>query len=303
MMYRKFFSFLAIAALAACAETADEAAPADDSGMETASADMEALAELGEYWVTHYNMGHAEMVASRYTEDAFSLGANGSILEGRAAIEADMAATMAASSPTASVEARDRMVFGDYAVSIGTYAVEGTAEGGESMTFGGAWMNVHRKVDGEWMIAGSVANYDAAPPEGWAWAEGDGEEPAEEGAMGEVIASFMDAWNSDDAEAVAGHYTQDAQLSFSNGPWMQGRAAIQAEVANRLGTAENVVIHDVGTQELAEGWAVDGGWYEVVTDAGDVVQAGAYMNLMQLGDDGFWRTHWGITNAQPVSGM
>ena len=86
---------------AACGGDAAEEAPAAEETMAAVS-DEQALADLREYWQTHYNMHHASVVAGVYTEDAWSLPAAGGLLEGRAAIEADLESAMAAS-PTATI--------------------------------------------------------------------------------------------------------------------------------------------------------------------------------------------------------
>jgi uncharacterized protein (TIGR02246 family) len=301
MRFRRTALTLPLLAIAACGGEPAEEAPAEQAAV--VSPDAQALEDLREYFQNHYNMHHASVVAGVYTEDAWSLPAAGGVLEGRAEIEADLESAMAAS-PTVTITGVERMVLGHRAVTMGTYQVEMTPEGGEPMTFGGQYMNLVEHVDGEWKIAGAITNYDAAPPEGWTWNEGEAEPPAEEGTMGEVTDYFVTHWNMDHPDMVADLYTDDAVVSFSNQAVVRGRDAVAADLADRRPDSVELAIHDVGTIDLGDGWALDGGWYEFVrTDGSGTAQVGAYLNLMQQQADGSWKIHWGMTNAQPGSAM
>ena len=67
MKLRTSLYLLLVLALAACSGDAADTEAAADAAPEM-SADEMAIAEVAEYWVTHYNMGHPDMVASRYAD-------------------------------------------------------------------------------------------------------------------------------------------------------------------------------------------------------------------------------------------
>jgi uncharacterized protein (TIGR02246 family) len=301
MSYRSTLALLAGLAFLACGEPpADEAAPAAETA---ASPDEVALQELGDYWETHYNMQHADMVASVYGEEAWSLPADGAYHSGRAAIEASLAATMAAA-PTAEITNVATRVFGDAAMSMGSYAVEAAPEGAESMAFSGSYMNIMSKIEGEWKIIGSLANYDAEPPEGWVWADPMEETPEVGGENQAMASAYAEAWNAGDVSAILGMYAQDAMVSYSNGPIVQGHDALQADLEARMMPGASINIVNVGTMDFGDGWMADGGWYQIDgPDGAGPVQSGWYLNLLGTADDGSRMLHWTITNGRPEGGM
>jgi uncharacterized protein (TIGR02246 family) len=302
MLHRTTAIALAATLLVGCAgEANDESQEAADAVVAVAS-DDQAIEDVRAYWETHYNMHHADMVASTYADSAWSLPADGGALMGRAAIEADLVDGMAAS-PTASITSRDLVLMGDMAVGMGTYAVTAAPEGGESMNWSGTYLNVMTKASGEWKILGSITNFDAARPEGWPWNAPMAEAPAEEGTMTEVTDYYATHWNMGHASMVADLYTDDAISSFSNGPIYEGRAAIEAATAERIESGAKLTIHDVATMPLGEGWAADGGWYQLDGPDGTPVQTGAYMTILKQQEDGSWKIHRSLTNGQPAPAM
>lgn len=307
-MFKRTISLVMVSALfIACGgESADEAATEDAAMAEgemaaEAMGEEEALTELAVYWETHYNMGHPDMVASVYAEDAVALTADGNVIEGREAIAADLAEGTDMNA-NATITAGEMMVFGDYAVGIGTYAIEATPEGGEAMGWSGAYMNLLSKESGEWKIDVNLTNYDAAPPMDWVWDTYDGEVPEDAGTLADLVEAYESQYNAGHAAEVAALYTDDAMVAFANGPWLSGRSAVQAQLQSNIETGAIVTIHDVVTQPLGDGWAADAGWYQLnAGDGGDVVQYGNYMNLVHQADDGTWTIHWMITNGWPAA--
>jgi uncharacterized protein (TIGR02246 family) len=307
-MFKGMISMAMVSALlVGCGgDSADEAAPVEEAeamagDAAAAMSDEEALDALATYWETHYNMGHADMVASVYTEDAVALPASGNVFEGRAAIEADLAAGMAAS-PQATINSMETMIFGDMAVGIGTYSIAASPEGAEAMAWSGAYMNLVVKEDGEWKIAANLSNFDAAPPLDWAWDTYEGEVPEDAGTMAELVEFYESQYNMGHAAEVASSYTDGAMAAFSDNPFRSGMSEIQAQLQTNIDTGAIVTIHDVSTTELADGWAVDAGWYQLnASDAGDPVRYGNYMNLLQQQDDGSWKIHWMVTNGWPAA--
>lgn len=284
---------------ALCAACAGEAPDESSGAVADASADEQALEELRAYWETHYNMHHADMVASTYADSAWTLPADGGWIQGRPAIEADLAEGMAGS-PTATIQGADILLMGDLGATMGTYSVSVTPEGGESTGWSGAYLNLVTRQSGEWKILGSITNYDAARPEGWSWVPPMTDPPADEGTMADVVDYFATHWNMGHASMVADLYTDDAMASFSNGPILQGRAAIEEAIAASLESGAQLTIHDVGTLPMGEGWAADGGWYQLdAPGGGDAVQRGSYLNILRQQADGSWKIHRMLSNAQP----
>jgi len=239
-------------------------------------------------------------VASTYADSAWTLPADGGWVQGRAAIEADLAESMAAS-PTATIGQNDLIFMGDLGVSMGSYSLSLPAEAGMD-GWSGSYLNLLTKASGEWKILGSITNYDAPRPEGWSWVPPMTDPPAEEGTMKELTEYFATHWNMGHASMVADTYTDDAMVSFASGPILSGRAAIEADIAARMEQPSHITIHDVGTMPLGEGWAADGGWYEVnAPDGGAVVQRGSYLNLLRQQADGSWKIHRMLSNAQPAA--
>jgi len=266
-----------------------------------APSDEEALDGLADYYETHFNMHHPSMVASIFTDSAFALLADGEVNMGKAAIESSLTESMAAQ-PTVEITPMHRRVFGDMAVTMGTYSVSATPEGGEAMQYGGSYLTVATKASGEWKVVGQITNYDSERPEGWEWHEGMDEAPAEDGTMGDLVAGYTRHWNLNHPAMVADYYTDDAIVAFSNSAMVHGKAEVTAFLEARPGPPSTLTVHDVGTQTLSEGYAIDGGWYELTAD-GERVQTGAYLNLLQQQADGSWKIQWGATNAQPPQGM
>lgn len=302
-------AILAGLALAACSAGESDATPEAMPGSEdtsaaqpTASAEAQAIDALREEWVTHYNLHHPDMVADFYAEDAVVLAADQGVHEGKEAIAAWLTGTME-NEPTATITTGETMVFGDQAVSMGTYEIEGTSPEGEAVEFSGYYMNALTRQEGEWLIGASVTNYDSPRPEGWTWGTmGEGEEPpAEEGTMTELVEAYETHWNLQHPDMVADLYTEDARAAFADGEMIEGRAAIEARMEEVLADGRTLDVHDVGTMELDENHRVDGGWYELKAgEDGEVVQAGAYMLLAELQDDGSWKIQRMITNARPM---
>lgn len=82
-----------------------------------------------DYFVTHYNMGHAGMVANTYTEDAVAMMPGERAREGRAAVEEGLQAMVDAGVTFSGISGWSaHELEGGHVVGIGTYGTEG-AEG------------------------------------------------------------------------------------------------------------------------------------------------------------------------------
>lgn len=292
---------LAILSLTGCGEP-----PSPEPAAEEVTAEAEARAQidsLREEWVRHYNLHHPDMVADLYTADAWVGNADLSIVEGRDAVEAYHRAQMEPS-PTVEVEMPGIRVFGDQAVGWGTYAVTLPDPEGQEMTVTGSYLTLLQQEDGEWKIAMRLANYDSPMPPDWEWRE-PGEAPPEESTMGTLIGAYETHWNQAHPDEVAALFTEDAVAAFAGEPPLQGRSRIRNRVQEVLEeTPSRIDVHGVATIELADGWVLDGGWYEMFPpESGERFQFGIYMALNQQGADGEWRLHWLVSNARPAEGM
>ncbi len=288
-------------AVAACAGDTGEQADAESAQASMAEADEAALEQIRADYVTHYNMHHPDVVAAMYTDSAVGLWADGRIDENRADILAGLTEAMAGS-PTLGLTTGETMIFGDHAITRGAYNVSMTPEGAPApVTMTGNYMTHFVRQNGEWKINWVTSNSDAPLPEGMYAADEDSETPPDEGTMTALLTAYTTAFNAGDAAAVANLFTEDAVAAFSNLPLKQGRVAVQEAISERLamGDSPKVEIHDVGTMELGDGWAVDGGWYTIT--AGATTQTGSYASLNRLQADGTWKIHWLVSNGQPMT--
>ena len=117
------------------------------------------------------------------------------------------------------------------------------------------------------------------------------------------MAAYTQHYNLGHASVVAGLYTDSAFSAFGDAPAKQGRAAIQAYLTEQMAQGSpQLTIHEVGTTEFPDGWAIDGGWFEVkaTTPQGPAARMGGYMLLARRGADNSWKIHWSVTNSGPV---
>lgn len=299
MRYRTVLSLFLVAALAACAEPAPEAESEAGSSVDARS-DVAAIDALAEEWEAAYNAHDADAVAALYAEEAWVYPADGGGFEGREAVHGWLATAME-SSPTAEITPVETRVFEDRAVSMGTYSITASPPEGGPLAFSGAYMNALERMDGEWKIVGTMSNYDATPPEGWAWNPPmEGDPPAEDDTLEQVVESYEAAWNAGDAEGVAALYAEDALVAYSDGPVLEGRAAVEAAASERTSAGGTLDVHQVGAQELGDGWMATGGWWELTGPDGEAMQTGSWMNLNEVQDDGSSLVHWTLTNGRPA---
>lgn len=277
--------------------------PAAES--ETVSAAEAALDALPASYEEAYNRHDAAAVAAMFADSAVMLSADGGVLMGKEAILASLQEDMAGS-PQVTIDQTDTRTMGEYAAGRGSYTLRTTPEGGEPIEIQGNYLSLTHMENGEWKIMGLTTNTNAAPPEGMPQAEAPAEAPPDNGTMQDVLNAYQQAFNAGDAAGVAAVYTEDGVMAFSNLPVAEGRAAIQSAVEQRFAMGSpQLTIHDVGTGDFGNGWAADGGWYELkaTSDEGEITQAGSYMLLLQQDDTGAWKVVWGISNGQPTPAM
>ncbi len=266
--------------------------------------DEEQLVELREGWAQHYNMHHASVVAGYYTDEVVTLNADGAVVMGREDNTASLETQMAGS-PNISLTGEEMMVFDGLAVALGSYSVETTPEGADPMTITGAYLTSFTKESGDWKINLVVTNYDSPRPEGWAYVVGDGEDaPEDEGTMTDMLGGLATHFNMGHASVAAGYYTDDAITSSGDSPITVGREAVTAYLEEFLAESPgaHLTIHDVATIPLAEGWALDGGWFQVdASEGGDPLAVGSFLLLCKQAEDGSWQIHWEVGNMQPLA--
>jgi len=285
----------------ACAPAPEpEPEPAADAEP-VAAADTAALDAIRVAYMEHYNLGDADMVAELFTDDAVSLLADGGVRLGREAIQADLTQALAGA-PTLGIETDDTMVMGDHAVTRGQYTVEMAPEGSDPVAFGGQFISSFRRVDGEWKIRALMGNYDAPPAAGLP-SVGPPEEAMEEltdSPTAALTASYVEHFNLGHPEVVAGMYAADAVAAFANQGVAVGNVAIESALTERIAMGSpQLTIHQVGYEDFGDGWALNGGWYEITatTDAGEVHQIGNWLTLVGTDEDGTQKIQWAITNT------
>ena len=114
------------------------------------------IAELMGYYGTHFNMGHAGMVASRYAEDAVAAISGRSKMVGRAAIEEDMSARMeAAGNPQLTIHVAGAQDLGDGYVFGGGWYETASDSGNQAGSF---LVLARADDDGNMQIQWSISN-------------------------------------------------------------------------------------------------------------------------------------------------
>jgi uncharacterized protein (TIGR02246 family) len=287
--------FLTVTFVTACTAQ-DDAATDDAAVMVDASADADALDALRAGYAEHYNMGHADVVAANYVDSAVTLFADGGVALGRSEIQANLEAVLAGS-PTVSIDRDDIHVGDDKAVARGTWGISMPVDGADPMTTSGNYMTLFTRVDGEWKIMVVASNYDSEqPPEANMGAVSENVDDEEDDGMAAMMTAYEESWAAGDAAAVAMLYTDGAHASFASQAVVEGRAAIETRLVERMGGTLD--IHSKGTIPLDDGWAVNGGWYETMDDSGHSV--GNYLLLAKVTEDGGHQIHWLVSNGRPA---
>lgn len=289
-------TLLALAAMVtACGgDKAATVAPPDDQA---------AIARLHDDYTTHFNLHHATAVAALMTDSAVFLGADGSIDVNRAAIVAGLEQTMAAS-PTLTLSPAETMVLGDVAVTRGAYTLAMKPAGGEAISLSGSYMTRFERADSGWKIGAVLTNYDAPPPAGLPRDTTTMDPPPDAGTMTALVSGFAQHYNMGHANVVAGLFTDSAVAAFGDAPVSRGRGAIESYLAAEMAQGSpQLTVHDVATEILPGGWALDGGWWEVKAKgpAGAAMnRSGTYMLVAREQADKTWKIHWFAANGGPA---
>jgi ketosteroid isomerase-like protein len=151
---------MTVLAAVACqpkAETAEQA----QTRMQTESAAAKTVIDsVDREFTTHFNMGHPDLVAAMYAENAVAMPPNMPAAVGREAIKAVLAGFVAMKAQltltSAAVSAN-----GPMAVERGTYSVTFTPPGATTpITDTGKYLVHWHLIDGKWQLADDIWNSD-----------------------------------------------------------------------------------------------------------------------------------------------
>lgn len=122
-------------------------------------------------------------------------------------------------------------------------------------------------------------------------------------AIEAASAAFAEAFNAGDAEAVAAMYTEDALVLPPGKEPIEGRAAIQADLAADLAGMEGMVLTFETTEiQAAHGHALEVGGFTLEGADGSHVDHGKYIAIWKNTDDG-WKIARDIWNSSMGGGM
>jgi uncharacterized protein (TIGR02246 family) len=117
--------------------------------------DEAAAEEVNQQWQERFNAGDAEGVAELYTEDAVFYDSDGSVYEGRDAIQEAIQEFIDAGFRDASLEPIEVEVLNDTAYQILRYSVQDD----EGETVEGYNLSILKHENGEWLIHRDFANF------------------------------------------------------------------------------------------------------------------------------------------------
>ncbi|MGH7501700.1 MAG: YybH family protein [Longimicrobiales bacterium] len=305
MKVRRFSPLVIWLVVAGCEPQADEEGMAENAASEVAatSGDEAAIDELRAAYAQHFNLHHAPVVAEMYGDSAVALLADGAVLEGKAAIATWLEESMAVT-PALELTSNEMRVFGDHAVDIGSYTLQTTPPGGTAASSGGSYLSVLERGPDGWKLSAVITNFNAPPPEGFAYSTMAVEPPPDEGTMKALTDAWAQHFNLGHASVVAGYYEEDAKAAFGDRPLVTGKPAVEAALTERAAAGSpQIVIHDVYTLDLGEGYAVDAGWFErtATVEGQPANSGGTYMTLVHQQADGTWKIQWHVSNIQPAT--
>lgn len=264
-----------------------------------ADADAEAVAALADYYETHFNMGHGSMVADKFSEEALQWTGNGDMVFGREAIATSLTAQIDAMSPQISLTQDEVILFGDAAITRGSFSLTGTVDG-ESIANTGNYMSLStRAEDGTWSLEGGVSNLDSetqtiAPGEAMDMPEGEGAE-----LLTDVMEYYVTHMNMGHGSMVAERYTEDAVGMFSGAAALMGRTAIEARMNALAEAGAQMQITPWSARALDDDNITGIGTFTIET--ADGTANGHFAGLWKRGDDGVLRAHWILSSNHPTA--
>jgi hypothetical protein len=113
--------------------------------------------------MTHFNMGHPDIVAALYAENGVVMPPNEPVVVGRSAIK-DVLAQFAAMKAQLTLTSTAVSANGPLAVERGTYSVTFTPPGAKApVTDTGKYLVHWHRIDGKWMLVDDIWNSDLPP--------------------------------------------------------------------------------------------------------------------------------------------
>ena len=152
--------------LAACQPTAETPEQAQARIDTESAAAKRAIDSTNAEFVKHLGMGHADVLAGFYTEQAHAMPPNGPAAVGREAIKSLWGGFIAMKAG-GKITAQSVVANGPVAIERGAYTLTFTPPGAkEPMTDTGKYLVHWHNVGGKWMLADDIWNSDmpAAPP-------------------------------------------------------------------------------------------------------------------------------------------
>lgn len=164
MRSTRWFGMAAALVLVAGCQPAAETAEQKQARMEAASAAAKtAIDSLGKEFAMHFNLGHADVVAGYYTEQAHMMSPNNPASIGRPAIIATLT-PMTAMKPTLTITSDMVLSDGTEALDRGVYTFTATLPGAkEPFTDTGKYLVHWQNVGGHWLKADEIWNSDLPP--------------------------------------------------------------------------------------------------------------------------------------------
>jgi uncharacterized protein (TIGR02246 family) len=150
---RGLLTALLTSALVACA-------PSSPGTATTSQADVDAVNNVRNEFVSAFNMGDAAKVASLYATDAVIMPTHQPMITGRDAIESYNKTFFEMFTATINVAPVETKVFGDRALDRGTYTIQITPKAGGSpmMDEGKYIVLLQRQADGSWKLTHDIDN-------------------------------------------------------------------------------------------------------------------------------------------------
>ncbi len=107
---------------------------------------------FAETWDSAFNAGDMAKLAGFYAAHPVVIPAGGMPVEGQEGIGAFFASVRGQGLTTHRIDVQAVIDRGDTAIARGTWSLNGTAEGGGDLKFGGNWVNVLTRDGGTWKI-------------------------------------------------------------------------------------------------------------------------------------------------------